>query len=356
LNRAEMTADWPGAGQFTYFASAIVSDQPVRIQRPMLDAIDPAINPIHTHASWSQSMNYDGKFNDGAGALKLTGSVQAESRPNALEHNTLSGQTVTLQFANVAAGAAVQAESSGATDIAGLSEGKRDLKLFIAEGNAKIENHSWLMADHSDVSRVFYIDGPYIEYDDQTFEAKVNGEGALLVRDERPDPQAAQRDTSQSFDAKGATQFKWTDHLHMTHMEGSLYQIQMVGGVSAIHQGLDKSASSMWGDQLVAIVERNTAAGPAQQRDAAFDWGGAMELRKINGMGGIVIRTPTREITTDTIEYDYATGVAALIANQGNTVFVKTTGNPNPIRAQSMSWNLIEDKISVTNLRGSAPR
>jgi hypothetical protein len=360
LHKADMSAEWAGAGQFTYFATAIASDDPARIERPALDAIDLAVNPIHTRATWTQSMHYDGTINDGAGALKLTGNVLGDSRPSALEHNTLKSLSLTLQFARIADNVPeAQTPAAQRNERSVIGQGKRDLKLFIAEGNAEIESHTWLMADHSDVSRVFFISGPYIEYDDQTFEAKVNGEGALLVRDERPQaPAENEADAhSRSFDAKGTTQFKWTDHLHMTRIDGPLYQIQMIGDVSAIHESLDKSRSWMRGQQLVAVVERTaTAAAVEPKREAAFDLGGAMELRKITGAGGIVINTPAREITTDSIDYDYPTGVAALIANQGNTVFVKTTGNPHPIRAQSMSWNLREDKITVTNLRGTAPR
>ena len=358
LTKADMSAHWTGAGQFSYFANAIAPDEPVRIARPVLDAIDPAVNPLHTRANWTESMNYDGQFNDGAGSLKLSGNVQAESRPNALEHNTLKSQTLTLQFADVAGGnTQTQPPTAQRRGFTELGQGKRDLKLFIAEGNAEVESHSWLLADHSDVSRVFFISGPYIEYDDQTFEAKVNGEGSLLVRDERIDADQPQPSNSQSFDAKGATQFRWTDHLHMTRLDGPLYQIQMVGGVWAIHQAMDKTSSSMRADQLIAIVERAAAAGAAgQARDAAFDLGGAMELRKITGNGTIVMRTANRDITADSIEYDYATGVASLLAQQGNTVYVKTAGNPHVTRAQAMSWNLREDKITVSNLRGTAPR
>lgn len=359
LHQANMTAHWPGAGTFTYFASPIAPNDPVRIARPALDAIDPATNPLHTQARWTIAMNYDGQANDGAGLLKLSGDVQGESRPTVFEHNTLKSQVLTLHFAHGAHGSMHQQQPQAQEPaVIDVSQGKRDLKLFIAEGNAEIENHTWLLADHSDVSRVFFISGPYIEYDDQTFEAKVNGEGALLVRDERPDAQPQPTAASQSFDVKGATTFRWTDHLHMTRIDGPLYRIQMVGDVSAIHESLDKSRSWMRGQQLTAIVERTAAgeAAAAPRREAAFDLGGAMELRKITGAGGLVIHTPAREITTDTIDYDYATAVAALIANQGNTVFVKTTGNPHPIRAQSMLWNLREDTITVTNLRGTAPR
>jgi hypothetical protein len=287
--------------------------------------------------------------------------VHGESWPNALEHNTVDGDSVTMQFIHAANADGENANaapvSSEATNPLAAG-GKRELKLFIAEGDAKIENHTWELADHSDVSRIFYIAGPKIIYDDQTLEANVPGAGSLLVRDERVEPGATHSANAASppLSSKGTTQFKWTDRLQMTRRTSSLFDIEMSGDVKVIHQALDKSISTIVAKQLFATVERigeTTATGP---RQSGMDLGGSMELRRIRGLGNIYIKTPARDIACESIDYDYSSGDAILAALPGQNVTIMTTGKPDPLPAERVIWNMKTDSISATNVRGTGPR
>jgi hypothetical protein len=61
-------------------------------------------------------------------------------------------------------------------------------------------------------------------------------------------------------------------------------------------------------------------------------------------------------VDCEEFQYEYATGIAVIIALPGRTVMVKTTGNPNPLRAARVIWSIPEDKINATNVRVSGPR
>lgn len=363
LNTANQSALWPGGGRFAYFAQDVTASDPVRMNRPVVEHINGHDNPIQVRATWAESMSFDGTLNDGAGSLTLTGKVEAESKPTALEHNTLISRALTMQF--------IRAEESSNTDApradvgadGALNTSKRQLKLFIAEGDAKLESRTWLNEDHSDKPRVFYLAGPTVTYDDQTLEATVPGGGELLVRDERiTDPPPADAvhpeaaNESMPFSGKGTTLFRWNDHLNMKRQAGALYDIDMVGAVQVRHMAIDKTVSTVTAQQLSATVERAGTAAPAEQGGATLDLGGTMELRRLRGNGGIYLRSPTREVDCEDFEYNYTTGIAEMNALPGRTVMMKTAGNPNPLRAARVVWNILEDKISATNVRGSTPR
>ena len=105
-------------------------------------------------------MVYDSKFNDSTGSIRLIGGVKAISTPTNLEENTMTGQSLQMDFANApeSTTAPATAPAAKSTDINVVTGGKRLLKQFIGTGNAKLGNH-WLLADHSDKARIFYVHG-----------------------------------------------------------------------------------------------------------------------------------------------------------------------------------------------------
>jgi hypothetical protein len=235
-----------------------------------------------------------------------------------------------------------------------------------------MESRTWLNANHSDKPRVFYLKGPHIRYNDQSLEAVVTGKGELLVRDERLESAASQpsptsqpmvefvpvtkRKADLPFGGKGTTLFRWTGSLTMTRTEpgGTLYDIAMLEGVEVRHRALDQSISTMTGERLEATVDRS--AGDAQQRDAGFDLGGSMDLRRIHAQGNVYVDSPTRDVDCDDFDFDYATGIAKLAAAEGRVVTVMTANNPHPVQAKLFTWNTIEDTLQAQKVSGSSGR
>ncbi|MCI0363584.1 MAG: hypothetical protein L0219_06845 [Phycisphaerales bacterium] len=345
VHGADRHGEWPGPGEYLSYASPILPASQDRLPRPALSKIDAALNPVHLRAGWSDAMIYDGAFNEGAGAVTLLGNVQAESTPKPLELNTLSAESLRLEFVSVDRADAI--DNPKAIDNAAAGAGhSRQLKHMIAENQARLESRTWLDPDKSDKPRVFYVSGPSIKYDAQTLEALVLGEGELLVRDDRIPPENAPPENS-SFSAKGTTLIRWRESLQMTRLNASTYQITVTDEVQVRHQALDESISKLTAPQLRATVERRSA--PAND---AFDLGGSMQLKRLQGSGGIYIDTPTRDIDCDQFEYDYASGLANLSALPGRNVAILTKGDPEMFRASSAIWDLVNNRITATDFGG----
>ena len=352
ISTSSNSATWPGAGEFVHYSHPIIAADAQPIAKPSVSSIDAAKNPVQLRARWSESMVYDGSFNDGAGAITLTGSVHADSMRNVLEHSTADGNSLTLQFAKSAA--ATSAPAGGPS---------KQLQTFIAQGDernpAKLESRSWLNVDHSDKPRVFYIAGPHITYDDMEFEAQVQGAGELLIRDERieatPSPSNAAPPTGSPMSAQGTTSFRWKEGLDMTRAANDLFDITMRGRVEVIHRALDEAITLVNSETLRATVQRTSAAA-TQTSDNAFDLGGAMELRRLDGSGGVHIEAPSRKIDCEQFEYDYQSSLATLNAAEGGTVAVFTTGEAIPLRARQIRWNMKEDTLTVSEPVGGAHR
>ncbi len=371
------TVTWPGSGEFAYYTAPILTTvEANRIAKPV---VDPAANPRQMLAKWNQSMVYDGTYANGAGSIIIRGNVDAQSTPSTLELNTMTGDQVTLLFAKAEVTAAQAttttqpatapaSQPDGGGGLFAMEQSGRQLKELIAIGKAKLESRTWLNADHSDLPRVFSLSSDKVTYNDQTLEAMVDGKGELVVRDDRPEPAstqpapkpagsagAADRRADLPFGAKGATLFRWSESLRMTRQsrESSMYDIVMLGRVQVIHRAIDKSVSTMTGERLDATVDRSQSS---TDRDAGFDLGGSMDMKRIHAQGNVYVDSPKRDVDCDEFDYDYVTGIAQLNASPGRSVTVVTAGNAHPVQARSFLWNTIDDTVTVRNVSGTSGR
>jgi hypothetical protein len=137
----------------------------------------------------------------------------------------------------------------------------------------------------------------------------------------------------------------------MTRRLGATYDIQMVGGIEVRHRALDQSLSTMTGERLEAIVDRATGD---VGRDAEFDLGGSMDLRRIHALGNVYVDSPKRDVDCDEFDFDYTTGIAQLKSAPGRMVTVMTSGNPHPVQGRSFSWNTINDTVQAMGVSGSS--
>jgi hypothetical protein len=357
LERESGEYEVQGPGRFLAFSEPIdVPDVDDRIAPPSPEG-DRSIE-----AQWTDSALYREETEDtdgtggtqqspGAGSLELRGDVHVESRPNPLEFNTADAEILTLQFAGPARG-----------------EGDRELERLIAQGEAKLENRSWLSEDHSDRPRVFHLGGRHIDYNQQTLEAQVNGAGELLIRDERtagppaPDVDSLpageageQASSDDTFATKGTTLFRWQQSLRMTHEVDDLFNIEMNGNVECLHEGLTGRTTTLTGQRLIAGVLRHSAGAPARaaQEAGSLNFGGRMEVRRLFGSGSLYIRTAERDVACDEFDYNTATGLATVAAAPGRTVSILTRGAMRPYHAEHVLWNMREDRITITRGAGA---
>ena len=339
LRRQTDTAHWDGPGQARFFSTPLETAAEGRIERPDV------IGKPDVRARWNTSMLYDNTFNEGAGSIDLRGEVDAKSEPSPLERNTVNADALTLEFVNVPradGGDEGHPPPAGAT----LSPDnvERVLGRFIARGEAKLENRTWLTAEHLDKPRVFYIAGDHVEYDDQTGEALVVGAGELLIRDLTEDDAAG---GSAPFGPKGTTLFRWKKKLHMTRGLDDRFDIVLAGEVEALHQGLDDETATLSCDRLEATVVRPGATG----KRGALDLEGPAKLKRLRAWDGVFIRTQTRDVDCDEFDYNATTGLAQVRARPGRRVSILTRGTAHPIHAQHALWNMSNDRVTIT--RGS---
>ena len=341
LRRQTDTAHWDGPGQARFFSTPLETAAEGRIERPDV------IGEPDVRARWNTSMLYDNTFNEGAGSIDLRGEVDAKSEPSPLERNTVNADALTLEFVNVPradGGDEGHPPPAGAT----LSPDnvERVLGRFIARGEAKLENRTWLTAEHVDKPRVFYIAGEHVEYDDQTGEALVVGAGELLIRDLTEDDAAG---GSAPFGPKGTTLFRWKKKLHMTRGLDDRFDIVMAGEVEALHQGLDDETATLSCDRLEATVVRPGATG----KRGALDLEGPAKLKRLRAWDGVFIRTQTRDVDCDEFDYNATTGLAQVRARPGRRVSILTRGTAHPIHAQHALWNMSNDRVTITGGSGA---
>jgi hypothetical protein len=319
-------------------------------------------------ANWSKSASYVAFPGDGfdersesaasdaagehrGGTLELHGDVYARSTQNPRELNTADAQHLTLELIEVA--------SPESPD-----ERRHELRRLIARGDAQLENRQWLEVDQSDLPRVFYIAGEQIDYDQISQTAFVDGAGELLIRDERPDPSGRRESDSSSagFGARGTTSFTWRQGLKLTPDVDELFDIVMEGDVHCVHRDLAGQMAQLWAQKLHATVQRTAGeqetGESAEERGtpsagAAIDLGGPMELRRLQASGGVMVRSPDRDVACDEFEYNPVTGIARASAEPGRTVSILTRGAGRPMRAESILWNMHKDTITILRGRGS---
>lgn len=352
LIKSSGTADWPGPGQARIFTRPLDMSADRRIKRPVIANDDPE-NPRQLRARWNDSLHYDSLYNDGAGKLLLTGDVDARSTPSPLDYTNMTGDELELRFTQDFKDDTV--ETNGVSKEPEASDRKeRRLKTLIARGDARIESrHTYENAP--DVKpRVFYIAGDHIEYDDINFEALVEGAGELLMRDLLPD--ADRGSGSGPFSSKGTTSFKWQERLEMTHLVDEHYQIVMNGDVQGLHLNLEGQSATISGDQIAADVTRSEVIEQSKDHAGSLLVGSDLTLRNVRGVGAIFIRTPTRDVSCHTFEYNLATSLAHATAAPGGRVKIKTRNEPNPVYADRIDWNMVTDRIEVRRGSGTSRR
>ncbi len=357
LRKDQQFAFWEGPGTARVFDKAIDTGADHRIERPIINNEQ---SPPIVRTKWDDSLHYDHTVNDGAGAIELRGNVNAVSSQNPTERNTMKGDAVTLEFAGTPEAEAARMERRSADEQFADLEDRR-LARFTARGEASIENRTWKSEARSEKPRIFYAAGPYIEYNDLTFESRVIGDGTLLIRDEWADEAAHEpprinapgkrADPGATFSGKGTTQFKFNRELHMKQLLEDRYRIEMTGDVTVVHESLAGEIATMTGQQLAAIVTR---ASDDRQRAAGLDLGGAMELRRIEGSSAVLVRTPTRTVECDFFDYNVDTNLAKVAANPGRSITVLTEGTPYPLQAGEVLWNMANDSITIISGAGAA--
>lgn len=349
FDEAARSARSEGPGRFRVFRDPVVAAAG-RAARPVPAA------PATMEATWSGSLEY-GEIVESRGVVDIRGDVRMRSRPSPRTSDAVDADAVLLEL-GVAPG----------TRTADAPEAARTLDHFIAKGGARLESRTWADDARTGDPRVFRVAGEHVEYDLGTREGLVVGDGTILVNmpADPGAPTVERAKGSLALGADGTTRFRWKRRMALERMYDDVFRIAMETEVEMLHAGLRADDTlSMRCDRLEATVRRPLAAaagggeGGADAPGAAergADLGGPAELLGIRATGSVFIRTPEQDIECGDFEYSVETGLATLKAAEGRTVTIAVRGQPTPIRAGEVRWDLRNGRLQVTRMAGSGGR
>ncbi len=361
LERRNGTATWIGPGQARLLTRPLDLSADQRIERPEVPRPVPGEDSSVTmRARWNTSMEYDSRFNEGAGSIELDGDVAVVAQPKPHELDRLEGQNMVLQFANARK---VDSDSLSSSlkknqedDPFDIESSSRVLETLIARGDAKLEQRTWPDEHRDSIPNVFYIAAKHITWNDLETSAEVIGNGELVLR-EAP-PVDGTLPESGLFKGPGISRFIWTRRLDMVQDESGGFNIDMDGDVEGLYKGLEESDTATITAQQVKAVTSPAERGTDKKDsdDGVLDLGRDMEIQRLFAEGSVYISTPRRRVDCNFFDYNLSTGLAKIDSAPGRTVSILTEGSPTPVRAGSVLWNMDPaiDTITITNARGGA--
>ena len=356
---ATRSARSDGPGRFRAFRAPIaLSDG--KIARPEPDG-RPTLD-----ASWGESLEY-AEVAENRGTLDIRGEVKVRSRPSETTSDAVDAQSILLEL-----GIDSSTKSGKEGRAADPADAARTFDHFIAKGGARVESRQWETAERAGEPRVFRVSGEHVEYDMRTREGLVVGDGAILVNIPRAadtkviDPSEAAKARTPggiALGADGTTRFRWKERMALEKQYDDVFRILMEKDVELLHAGLRADDSlSMRCDVLEAIVKRpdeskkSNAGGTDAKNEGGVDLGGPAEMLGVKGRGRVFIRTPEQDIECGEFDYSVTTGVATLTAEEGRSVTIAIKGQPAPIRAQQVVWDLRNGRIQVTKMNATGGR
>jgi len=380
IDEGKGTITAQGPGRFRHFRQPIVDDMPSPRTRPA------PTGPVSMEAKWSESMKFNDRANAGGGSIDLEGDVRVRASRTDREFSALDAKVVQIDLRNDprakattamptrVAGDATETPGS-ATDAGGkaapstesglIASGTRSIERLIAKDHARLESQTWPTDERVGRPRLFRVTGDHVEYDTLTGEAKVVGNGTLLVHDE------SERGGAGGAEARGSSRFKWGSTMDMVRLGAASQEflITMNDGVEVIHQGLNDADSMTltcrtlettvrrpgFGDPGRAAAPPNPMTGELAS-SAGVDLGGPAEVRRVRGLGQVFVRAPEADIECEEFDYDLRTQIAQLKARDGRLVTVLRRDSPTPIRAASVIWDRATGKMTIQSGSGAISR
>lgn len=388
-NQRDGKASSDGPGELTVWPESIQPAETGPIDPPAVEG-DPLVR-----AQWNDRMMFDDRANDGGGYVELQGDVAITSQDNndetyTYEERRIRSQSLAIDFARDAqpgllsdvptadrprnaprdtprgdtpggdtsvGDAAEDRRRNRLDDVTGRS---RNIRHFVAAGDAQMDSITWAQRDRADEPDVISITGDHIEHDVPTAETHVRGEGRLLVHRRTDQPANIDDDASatSNFAGRGTSRFQWSDHLHAHRELDNVYHIDMQGNVRVEHRAPDDAITTLTSQTLRATVVQDTRPGDASpQRDATDELipiGGEAQLRRLAASGQVFIRSDAYDVDCDSFDYNVATARAELRADTGRTVTIHNRQTVRTTRHASAVWIMDESNRIIIDRAGGA--
>jgi hypothetical protein len=354
---ATRSARSEGPGRFRAFK------EPLAIAEGKVERPNP-VSGTSMEATWTEALDYS-EVAETRGTLDIRGDVKVRSQPSPSASDAVDAQSILLELG-------VDSKTKDPTNA------PRTLDHFIAKGEARIESRTWESAEKQGDPKVFRVSGEHIEYDIRTREGIVVGNGAILVNMPKVKnaPNAAPAKVRPpgaiALGLDGTTRFRWSNRMAIERQYDDVFKISMASEVETLHAGLRADDSmSMRCDSLEVMVKRpddsktplstipakaDGTSDEAKDTTRGIDLGGPAEVLGVKGMGRVFIRTPEQDIECGEFDYSAVTGIAMLTASAGRTVTIALKGQPTPIRAEKVIWDLRNGRLEVVKMAATGSR
>lgn len=308
-------------------------------------------------AKWSEGMTYE----DSTGLLEANGGAVAEAMPDDRTRDTLQAERVRVQLTPPLPGTERRATLDDlANNHGGANAGqnsRRDIVSVVAIGRsdaapAKIESRRYESAlpDEGEgplpkLERLLYLESREVHADNSSGTLSTPGSGRILVVDrtnanaEKP---AAQSNSPVDMGAtgKGQTLFSWRDSMSMNRPTQTM---KLNGEVRLTNERpVDRLITQLDCEHLTAtLLEEARPTGA----DALTE--GRGQLSRAIAEGNARLKSGTKELLGQIIDYDALAGTAMAGSDNGTMVTLIDSQSATPVSAKSILWDIARGRVEV---------
>jgi len=306
-------------------------------------------------AKWSEGMTYE----DSTGLLEASGGAVAEAMPDDRTRDTLQADRVRVQLTPGGERRATLDDlgnnQSGAND--GGQNVRRDIVSVVAIGRsdtapAKIESRRYESAVPEEVDgpmpkmeRLLYLESREVHADNSAGTLTTPGAGRILVVDrttanaEKPGtPSSSPIDMGGT--GKGQTLFTWRDSMSMNRPTQTM---RLNGEVRLTNERpVDRLITQLDCEHLTAtLLEEARPTGA----DALTE--GRGQLSRAIAEGNARLKSGTKELLGQIIDYDALAGTAMAGSDNGTMVTLIDQQSATPVSAKSILWDIARGRVEV---------
>lgn len=282
---------------------------------------------------WDQSLRYE----DASNLAQFTGNVKTTTR-DAVSRTMLTCEDLRLDLTQVNDGAPP-------SDADAANAAKR-VRYATADGDVLFVAERFEASSPDTPTTMIRLEGPTMNFDGETQQVHVPGQGRMLLQDLRPaeaDDASTASVAGVSFAGRGDSLFTWEKQLIL---DAARNRVTMEQAVQMVHRpGSDGEMVHLNCQLLTADLQ--DAQGINVWSDAgAADPG----VESIEAHGMVQIAQGERTVVADHLAFTAAEREVVLWAEPGALVRVSQQGQPTPLTAQSFIWDLTTDRLEARRL------
>ena len=266
----------------------------------------PAIPTAHTlHARWNGGLTVDAS-NENTLQATFRGDVEADGAPEDGERFRLQADAMVCAFDRAST----------------VKEGR--LREVVLSGQARVERTTGDFSGNTPPD-LLSIRAQTITMSPSGNTVNAEGSGQVVFR-------SADQSQEGPFRGAGESLLEFQEELRLRPAPRERLVIELAGEVGCIHQDSAGALSTLTAETL-----RATVSGTSEGRD----------LSGIAAEGGVVVRTPTREVVAGRFDADLDGGLAEATAVRPARITITERANGRSWTADSILWDLEEDRIRV---------